>query len=212
MNAYTILQYNRDYFNDTKAGIAVDKIKQWLLVKQNKITGLWNVNELKSKVEVEEAIRAAYHLYPIFTYDGENPFESKNAIDIILSAQNKWGGFTVDDVVAGACEDIDAIDPLIRFSLSNHMYERDRVELSLRKSMIWVLSNFNRDGGATFYIENEHHYGNHPLTSSGYNESNLFATWFRTLSLAYICDYLNIENNFQLGKFPGYEIKLENIV
>lgn len=208
MNAYMLLQYNRDQWGDKKAECIVEAIKEWLKSTYNVETGMWNQNSVAYEDEIAVAIRAAYHLYPLFLYDGENELYVEKTIDLILQSQNSWGGFTSERSVAGACEDIDAVDPLLRAAICYPEYRKEDVKVALSKSLIWILSNYNSDGGATFYIENEHHYGDHPMTTSLYNESNLFATWFRTLCIAYMCDYLNISNNFDIMNSPGYEIQL----
>lgn len=209
MNTFVLLQYNRDYWKDKNAGETVEKIKAWLRKKQNPQNAMWYAAELSTRDDMNSAIRAAYHIFPLFEYDNESMYSTPNIIDIILKTQNKWGGFTNERVIAGACEDIDAVDPLVRAASVYPNYRKNDVNLALKKSMVWILSNYNSDGGATFYIENEHHYGNNAMTTSQYNESNMFSTWFRTLCLAYICDFLGIENDFSITKNPGYEIPIK---
>ena len=74
--------------------------------------------------------------------------------------------------------------------------------------MVWQMASRNADKGFSFYVRSQQEYGGHPLTTSLRDESSLFATWFRTLCLAYETQYLGIHNKFDIGHYPGYEIRL----
>ena len=209
MNITTLLQYSRDYMDDRKANHAIEFILSWLKKKQNQSTGMWHNGVLNSYKELSNAIRGAYHYYPLFIYDNWEIEGKEKVIDLILSSQNSWGGFEKEQTPSGACEDIDALDPLIRFTLDTN-YRVDEVKFAVNKSLIWILSNKNEDGGFSFMPKTPHEYGNHPVTSSLRDESNLFATWFRTLTLAYVCQFLDLNNNYDIKIYPGYEINLFN--
>ncbi len=73
---------------------------------------------------------------------------------------------------------------------------------------IWLLANRHSDGGYESLMENGCHYGGHSQTDSRPGESNLFATWFRTLTLAYVVEFLKMDNSYNIGRYPGYEIPL----
>ncbi len=135
-----------------------------------------------------------------------NFIESLRIIDSCLRTQNKFGGFGVP-ANSSACEDIDSIDPLVRlYFLGN--YRKEEIKKSLERAIVWVLVNMNEDGGFVFRRMEPFVYG-HKLMSSGKDESAMFPTWFRTLSLAYLAKAL--PTSF-LGKFdwqfircPGYQ-------
>lgn len=207
MNIVTLLQYSRDYMQDSKAEASVRYILKWLEDRQNSESGLWHNSLPSTQKELNSAIRGAYHYFPLFIYEKQEVKFQDKIVDSILKTQNSWGGFEENLSAAGACEDIDAIDPLIRFSF-NSGYRKDEVSLAMKRAMIHVLSNRNLDGGFSFMAETPHEYGGHVLTSSLKGESNLMATWFRILCLAYMVQYLEIENNFDIRTFPGYEISL----
>jgi hypothetical protein len=166
---------------------------------------MWHDYAVRGYPEIGDAIRGAYHFLPLFAYDGEPLRHPEAIIDTILLSQNSWGGFNPEARPSGACEDIDAIDPLVRASAQSG-YRKDAVELALRRAMTWILACRNGDGGYEAIPEHGWSYGDHPLTTSRPGESNLFATWFRTLCLAYMVDHLSIRHSFQLGHYPGYEI------
>lgn len=208
MNAVTILQYARDYMSEDRAVAPIKIILDWLRNSQRADTGMWHNYEINSYHEKGDAIRGAYHFYPLFFYDNEVLPYGDKIIDVILSSQNSWGAFEDNLMPSGACEDIDAIDPMIRYSILTN-YKTPEVKNAIQKSLMWYMSNLNKNGGFEYMLETPNEYGGHPLTTSKLNESNLFATWFRTLGLAYILEYLKINNDFNIGTFPGYEIKIK---
>ncbi len=206
MNLYTAMQYSRDWMNDAKAGHAVEVMADWLLKHQSQETGMWHKRPLESKAQALDVVRGAYHFYPLFEYDGIPIPCRERVIDTILPLQNRWGGFSPEQTSSGACEDIDALEPLIRFAAETG-YRRPDVTQAVRQSFVWYFASRNSDGGFSFEPRSGQSYGGHPLTSSFPGESNLFATWFRTLALAYMCRYLGLAGDFDIEHFPGYEIR-----
>ncbi len=202
MNVVCLLQYSRDYFNDTRAGEAVKRMIEYLGSKINQNTGMWGNYNLNEPVDISRMVQFAYHLFTLFFYDNLKITNNKKIIDNVLKTQNKVGGYGVK-LNSSACEDIDSIGLLIRLSsLSN--YREDDIKNSLLKALPWVLSNMNEDGGFVFRRNEPFVYGHHEMSSKA-NESSMFATWFRTLCLAYLVNYLGIKNNFQIRKVPGYQ-------
>ena len=120
----------------------------------------------------------------------------------VLATQNQLGGYGVK-LNSSACEDIDSIEPLIRLTKIND-YKRLIIKQSLHRALPWLLTNMNEDGGFVFRRNEAFVYG-HEEMSSGVNESSMFATWFRTLCLAYLINYLNSKSVYQLNRVPGYE-------
>lgn len=207
MNLYTVLEYARDYMDEARAKEAVDTMTEWILQRQNPETGMWHTQKWDSLDHLGKlnVVRAAYHFYPLFEYEGiENPYARK-VIEHIIPLQNSWGGWTIERGNAGACEDIDAIEPLLRYASACPELEEE-IQVAIRRSMVWQLACRNQDKGFSFYLRSSQEYGGHPITSSRRDESSMFATWFRTLCLAYEMRYLGIGNAFNIGRFPGYEI------
>jgi len=207
MNLYSLLEFARDFMGETRAGPPLERIAEWLLERQNAATGMWHTYDASAYPNLGDAIRGAYHFFPLFSYENRSvPFRER-VIDAVLSSQNSWGAFENEKCPAGACEDIDAVEPLVRFSRMTG-YRREEALLSARRSLVWVFSCRNADGGYESSPENGCAYGGHPFTSSAPGESNLFATWFRTLTIAYLADFTGLPNGYQVGRFPGYEITL----
>lgn len=207
MNLYTVMEYARDYMNDKRAGDAIQTMIEWIMKKQNQETGMWHTQSFSSLDQLGKlkVVRAAYHFYPLFEYEGADIPYADKIVETILPLQNRWGGWTVEEGNAGACEDIDAIEPIIRCAAARPELTT-QIKAAVKRSMIWQLSCRNDDKGFSFYLRAQQEYGGHPLTTSLRDESSMFATWFRTLCLAYEMRYLGMDNGFDIGRFPGYEI------
>ena len=193
MNIVCALQYERDCRNNKKVQYAIESSQKWLLEHIRDDCGMWYQGEIR---------RAAYHLYPVLIYDHVDfPYKEK-AIDLILTCQNQYGGFDLRKN-SSACEDIDAIDSLICLSGLCPEYRVEEVRQSIKKAFGWVIQNQMEDGGCVFRLGEDFNYGHINLSSKA-NQSNLFGTWFRTLSVCHIYNFL-AEDKIQLYKLPGYE-------
>lgn len=197
MNIGVALQYNRDYFKDEKAETSLNFILDFLETKLNLQTGMWGGYDVDNPVELSRSIQFAYHLYKLFFHENREIKFKDRIKDLVLKNQNDLGGYG-ENIYTSACEDIDSIEFLI------HLAQKDDVNIAiLNKSLTWVLYNQNEDGGFVFRKNEKFWYG-HESLSALENESNIFATWFRTLSVIKICSFLNIENDFQYSQTIGY--------
>lgn len=216
MNYGVCLQYNRDFWGVQEANSSLEEMFEFLDAMQDKETGLWGGPHSYSQNSLSQKVQTAYHLWALYFYDKRKIRYIEKAIDSCLSLQNEFGGFgpgykvgVLTNPFTNACEDIDCIDPLTRFYFLID-YRRKDIENCLRKAIPWVLYNQNKDGGFVFRRDEKFVYG-HTFMSSKKNESNMFATWFRTLSLAYISKVLPEESvikNIQFKFFdncPGYQ-------
>lgn len=207
MNIGVCLQYERDNIGIKGRENGIRAIQDWLLMHVREDSGMWYDGKIDSRAIKYEMVRGAYHLYPILFYDGIDIPYMEKAIDIILSLQNKYGGFDFRKN-SSACEDIDAIEPLIRLAAKLPEYRKEEVKKCLRNALFWIKQNQMPDGGFVFRKGELFNYGNINVASK-INESNLFATWFRTLSVCYIVDYLmGVQHNYV--QIPGYEYPLRN--
>ena len=208
MNLCMLLQYARDFMAETRAAQPVRQILTWLKASQRADTGMWHDYDIQGYPEIGDAIRGAYHFYPLYVYDGIEVPHREAIIDTVLRSQNSWGCFNPDQMPAGACEDIDALEPLVRFSMQAPEYRQKDVGVALQRALVWLQCCHNEDGGYVSLPLNACHYGGHPYTTSGVGESNLFATWFRSLNMAYVTAGAQLKIGYQLGRYPGYEISL----
>lgn len=204
MNYGVAMQYARDRMDGDYA-LAVEAMEEYLIKKVNRY-GMWFEGEITSPEERNEMIRGAYHILPILYYDGIDIPNCEKAVDEILKAQNKWGGFDVH-IASSACEDIDGVDPLMRFSVMAGRSDDEKVVKAINKARTWILFNQNQDGGFVFEKEARFSYGGQSVLSSAAGESNMFATWFRCVSLELINEFLEEKKSLFINT-PGYELPL----
>jgi hypothetical protein len=202
MNFGCLLQYQRDFFNDVTAGETLETLVVELEKRINPKWGSWGYGSDDDMEYLSRAQQFAYHLYPIWFYDNRPVRYLEKLIDLTLKTQTILGGFGAN-LNSSACEDIDAIFILIKCTeLTN--YRKEDIHLALTKAIPWVLANQNQDSGFVFKRNEPFVYG-HELLSSGKNESHLFATWFRMLSIAYLTNFFHIKSNFNIGRCPGMQ-------
>lgn len=205
MNIGCLLQYQRDYWGDTAAGLAIEFLKKYLRSKLNKQTGMWGFFDINNPHQRSRMVQFAYHLFQLYFYDDDYVFDNDEIIHLTLKTKNKLNGFGVK-LNSSACEDIDSIDTLIRMQKNTSVNIQNEVRESVKKSFNWVLTNQVEDGGFVFRLEEPFVFGS-VETSSNKNEGAMLPTWFRTLSIAYMANFLNGNSNFQITNCPGYEFK-----
>jgi prenyltransferase beta subunit len=200
MNISCLLQYQRDTWRDDIAGQALKHIQNKLIQKINPETGMWGDSIVSNKDILSRKVQFAYHLFPMFFYDGITPFDKDRVFKNVMATQNRFGGFGVP-ANSSACEDIDSIDILIRVSRPEN---NKALKESFQRTLEWNLQNQMPDGGFVFRLNEPFVYG-HQQLSSAKNMGSIFPTWFRTLSIAYLCRFLTIDNGFKITRCPGYE-------
>jgi len=207
MNYGVMLQYNRDFHGVEKAGTALGEIFSWLDQHQDPKTGLWGRSPFDTPRTLSIGVQTAYHIWILYFYERRTIQFIERCIDSCLKTQNQIGGFGVS-LNSSACEDIDSIDPLCRFYfLSN--YRRDDIRAAVERAISWIFANQNQDGGFVFKRFEPLAYG-HELMTTRADESAMFPTWFRVLSLAYISRVIPNHPvfrhvDFHFIKCPGYQ-------
>ena len=201
MNIGCLLQYQRDTWGDDRAGAAVASLQQYLLDRINPETGMWGQFDIHNPDRRSRMVQFAYHLFPLFFYDDIKIKQPDKIIDLVLATQNKVGGFGVK-LNSSACEDIDSIDILIRLAPCAPS-RKAAIDVALRRAFAWVLCNQVDDGGFVFRLFEPFTYGSREMHSN-INQGSLFATWFRTLSLAYLSRFYS-DNRFTITNAPGLE-------
>jgi hypothetical protein len=206
LNYGVLLQYERDFRHNEGAGAALSEIFAFLDKNINSENGLWCWSKPGNSHELSEATQTSYHLWNLYFYDHRTIPYLLKGIDSCLETQNRLGGFGAS-YNSGACEDIDSIDPLCRFYTLTD-YRHADIEVCLKKALSWVAVNQMQDGGFVFRRFAGFKYG-HELMYTGPEQSNLFSTWFRMLSVAYITQVLDLSvPPFQLKvdiRCPGYQ-------
>ncbi len=207
------LQYARDFQGEQWADKAVCMILDFLDEHCDPNSGLWGP-EASSSGSAEQWLSSrvvgAYHFWVLYFYDQRIPPVPERVLDSVLATQNELGGFGWREDArcpnSSACEDIDSVDPLVRFSEITD-YRRTDVRQALVRARSWIVSNFNADEGAVFMRDTPYEYG-HPLLFSAAGESGMFPTWFRALSLA-ILDWglYGEQMGWQFLTGPGHQFK-----
>jgi prenyltransferase beta subunit len=207
MNITVLLQYSRDTFNNELGKEYADRILLWLKTNQiDKKTGLWGNKTSRSSLDISKAVKTAYHFIPMFVFDDDlEGINIDNIIKYTLQTQNSFGTYGPCCLTDG-CEDIDSLYLLTQLPITNEF--KSDVESSVKIFFDKVFTNMNDDGGFVFQRLRPFQYADSKLKSN-IDESNMFGTWFRTLSIAYACQYLNIENDFKFSNVSGYQFLKE---
>lgn len=198
MNLASALQFARDFQGDAAAGEAVSRIQRMLLARIDPRTGMWGRAAPGDAVQLSRMVQFAYHLYPIFLYDGIAIGPVQPAVDSALQTQNALGGFGVD-ICSSACEDIDSIEVLVRLAGP----AQGEVRQALYRALAWVLVNQNADGGSVFRRRNALVYG-HAQMAAAADQSEMFSSWFRMLSVMQLQHGLTGVDRTTPRRVPGF--------
>ena len=201
-NYCAAMQYARDFLGEDSLDKNIKELLALIADRCDPATGLWGSGISNSQVALSEGVQAGYHFWLLYWYDGlEIPFPEK-VFDSIKKLQNKnSGGFDLIHDYSSACQDIDGLHPLIK--LASDYKRLEGADLILKKSLPWVIYNYNSDGGACFRRGESFLYG-HELMSSDADESTIFATWFRSLCLSYMCEFLSDRHQISTSRVFTY--------
>lgn len=206
-NLGALLQYARDFQDEFWANDALNNLYEELDKLQSSQTGSWS-DKTGDMASLSMTVQTGYHVWILYFYDKKPIMFADRIVDSCLGTQNSLGGFG-PFLNSSACEDIDSIDPLVRLY---HLtpYRRAETRMACERALIWVLTNMNNEGGFVFRRNEPFLYG-HENMFSGINESAMFPTWFRSLSLAYISKISTMSAigigryNWQFLECPGYQ-------
>jgi len=206
-NFATSIQFKKYFESYKDENNYLSQIYNFLNKNQNKNNGLFG-SEYLNKKDLMHGIIGGYHLWLLYFYDGREINNSDKIIDSLIKNQNISGGFGIF-LNSSACEDIDSVDPLVRFFVRQGK-KNQNILICLNKFLPSLLKNLNDDGSWVFR-RNEACYLFSDNMYSEANNGNLFYTWFRLLNLAYISKVLADDNrNFWNFKFifkriPGHQ-------
>ena len=205
LNLGQVLQYARDFQNCSRAQRPMEMIFDWLDRVQNPDTGQWGA--FGTPEERNKSYQGAYHFYLLYEYDKRPVKHVERIIDTMLEMQTPQGGFGIHPNTSG-CEDIDAIDPLVRYSQHAPGHRRADVTAALRRAFDWVLQNRTPDGGFAFIRDRDFFYGS-KLMYSAKDQGSMFATWWRMLALAIlsraVTNHPLARVKWQYLRCPGYQ-------
>ncbi len=188
-NIGTLMQYSRDYLGEHEWTARLEELYKGLDAKQDMVTGLWGTG-FGTPLELSLGVQSAYHFWMLYFYDHREVRHASAALASCLRSQTRLGGFGFQ-FNTSACEDIDSIDPMARLASGNRAgaHFMEEIRFSAERALWWNLANQNSDGGWVFRRHEPFTYG-HELMGSAADESTLFPTWFRLLSMAFLARLL----------------------
>lgn len=210
------LFYVEKYADSNKAEEAKKKIEEiiFLLTKTQDInTGFWGTN--LNGNDLYDGCFGAAHIYIFYDYlNLEIPYVEK-VIDHTLKLHHSNG--LMKSKHGGACEDYDAIDIYLR-CLNQTDYRTNEIFDILYKMRQIIKASQNNDGGFSYKIEDsisKNFFYNNILqrsyTYSGWKlmetpsfKSDLWATWFRSLSINVIDYLLDKKEDFNSYNLPAW--------
>ena len=204
MNIGALMQYSRDGFANEAAGRGAQVLTREIERRIDPGSGLvWPSDvagaQREAPARLSRAVQFSYHLYAVAHYDGWRHPSPATLRRTVERTANVLGGFG-PALNSSACEDMDSIDLLRRYAPPGEPGGRE----IFRDAVTWVLANRNPDGGFVFRRGEAFEFG-HPVLRSRADESDLFATWFRLLALAYLQGGAATRFGLRLRDCPGYE-------
>lgn len=193
---------------------AFDKLLSLVEDRQDARTGLWFSADSQ---DLHIGVYAAYHFIPFLLWRGRPLKHVDEMIDSVLAIQSSEGLFAEWNG-GGACEDLDAIDLLVKLSsLSEH--RTGAVDVALRRAFDRILQLQQDDGGFPNYLQQPSviswkrqlakrlrlghivdlwrpipadltHYSGWAEVWAPRGKSDIWGTWFRTLALNLIVEKL----------------------
>lgn len=188
LNLGAFLFYARDFHGVAQAGLLAERLLDWLDAHMDEETGYWGTDCSSSPFAKLQAMCGAYHHYILYDYAGRVIPRLERIVDTTLSLQNPSGGFALGGG-GGACEDIDATFILVS-TYSRSAYRREEIRAALAKVAPAILSHQNEDGGLVYLRGKPYLYGVARMSSDA-DQSCMFPTWFRMLSVALSAQVLN---------------------
>lgn len=200
MNIQVALQYERDTRKDDKAAALSGRLNQHVLSAiLPRYVG--NLDQM-SVFERSKKAKTIYHLLPSLCYDDLLPQKLAEGVTrLTLATQNRIGSYGVC-TMSDACEDIDSTYNL---AILQRQVPTPEIAASLQKALHYMPVNQNRDGGFVFRRYTPFCYGGAQVLSSGRDQSNMFATWFRVLAYAFAERATKHQIDWHFSRLSGYQ-------
>jgi len=141
-----LLEWQAHDPNEPRISNALEEYFRWHDAKQIETTGYWG-----SQKDVLNAMAGAYHIVLHYDYAEKTMQYVDRMIDSTLGLIWKDGLFVYGGG-GGSCEDMDAIDILVRLSLISD-YRREDVEKTLTKSAYALSLGQAADGGYSWKLQ-----------------------------------------------------------
>ena len=180
------------------------------------LSGFWGI---KDGASLENGMFGASHIYLYYVFHNRKIKFTENIIESVTGLQNSYGLF--GSKFGGACEDYDGIEILSRL-IKHRDYMSDPVRKVVQKTYEMILKYQNSDGGFPYNIDTRsflrklrdtfkrkkyfYKYSGWKKMISSCFQSDLWATYFRTLTIAKIETMLKINENkkYRFYSLPGW--------
>ena len=207
MYRLNMLQTEKEWFENQRAQKVIDFMLDYFDKIQDPQTGMLLEKDYPySPLMMTRAVQVCYHIWEPVFYEKRKLNYPERIIDGLLWTQNSLGGYSINANPSG-CEDIDSIAPLVRLYHETD-YRKTAIKDSLYRGYDWVMSNQNPDGGFVNMRDKAYIYG-HILMKNEINQSDIFSTWWRLLSIKYLNKVVHNDVldgiNWQFINCPGYD-------
>ena len=210
-----LLLYEYIQTKDSQILELIHEFLNWFDKYQDPKTGFWGTDKGAS---LANAMAGAFHVYLIYHYL-KRPIQYKEKIiDSVLSLQQKDGLFATDGG-GGSCEDLDAIDILVKLATLTD-YRKGDIKQALLKSLEALVNGQNKDGGFSWKIEAKKgfirrlryftktsFYSDWRLMPFNTYRSDMWSSWFRPLAIALIVstypEEFGSDFEFKFRRLPG---------
>lgn len=164
-----------------QADALINDIMRWHMLHQEPATGFWGVGQTLSAEAHLHAMAGAAHNFHLYFKLGVPVPHEEQIIDYCLD---------LGPQTSSACLDVDAVDILANLTRQTG-YRRTHALNWLEAKLTALLALQNADGGFPDVASGVRRFDGWP---GGYSEpqglSNGFATWFRWIAVAMICEVL----------------------
>lgn len=182
-----------------KESPAAHRVLDWLDTRQDPKTGFWGTQQGAS---LFNGLAGAFHLYGFYQYLGREIHYVDRAIESTLSVQQKSGLWS--EPGGGPCEDLDAVDVLLKLVPSNADLD-ERVKAALRRALAALRAARLPSGGYCWTSPQRRArprnvvYSGLPTLKVKSNKEDLWSIWFRPLAIAMA--------ELRLGGKPAWPVK-----
>ena len=187
---------NEKFNDDPMVKSTIADYFRWHNDCQDALTGFWG-----SQADQLSAMAGAYHIVLHYDYTDTKIGHVKEMIDATLNLVMRDGLFVYGGG-GGSCEDMDAIDLLVRLTrLSDYRCEEIRTVLTHAAHML-ILGQ-NSDGGFSWRIQPKFNRMVKGVSLFGFNQRLLFSQAYDFLyKFRYRSHYNSIHNYSSLAKYP----------
>ncbi|MFZ6664547.1 hypothetical protein [Peijinzhouia sedimentorum] len=190
----------------------IDLVFEFLNRKQNKNDGYWGNDKITPSM-YHKAYGAA-HIYLFYDYFGKEIPLIEKVIDSTLKLHKSNG--LIETLEGGACEDYDIIEIYLR-CLKQSDYRKDEIFQRLIQMKSTIEASQNKDRGFSYRLKksnwrdvfrkkdmSSYKYSSWDYMETPLFESDIWATFFRCLSIKTIEHIVFNKNNFNSINLPGW--------